>query len=457
MSWVEEKSDREQLKRVSDANLIEEGGHSVLVRRSIIFIVIMLAIFVIWSIFTKVEEVSVSFGEVQPVKDVQVIQHLEGGVVSKVFVKDSQEVKVGETLMLMNPSAVNAELQKAQGRVVSLNLDAERLRAFIHKTPDKKIDWLERIKGSAYSKYSANQAKVAELIKQDMRFLEQQNKDRESQRKILTEQVAQRKSQIAQLKTGKIELGKQLVLYEKEEKMFQTLAPRGYISQRDYLIAQRKTHESRAQIKQTTSKLVEARSSLIEAQSQLEKLDSSLNKEALKELNDIDAQLLEMRHTIQRLQDASKRMTIKSPIVGIVKGLKVLTGSVLAPGEVVMEIVPTEGEMQILCRISTHDVGHVKVGDPAQIKIMAFDYARYGGIDGQVESISASTFMNKEGLPYYKAFVSVERNYVGKDPSRFHLKPGMTAQVDIITGKKSIMAYLMKPITRALDNAFRER
>ena len=207
---------------------------------------------------------------------------------------------------------------------MSLSLDAKRLRAFIQKTPSSQVNWLEKIEDSVYKTHPTNQQKVADLIKEDIQFLQQQNNDRENQRKILTEQIAQRQSQISQLETNKIETEKQLALYVKEEKMFEQLAPQGYISQRDYLIAQRKTEESRGQSKQITSKLVEAKSALQEAKNQLGKLDSTLNKEALKELNGIDEQLLEARHTIQRLQDANARLTLKSPIMGIVKGLKVL-------------------------------------------------------------------------------------------------------------------------------------
>ncbi|OGT26333.1 MAG: hypothetical protein A3I77_08415 [Gammaproteobacteria bacterium RIFCSPLOWO2_02_FULL_42_14] len=458
MSWTEEQTDREQLKHVSDANLIEEGGHSVLVRRSILFICIMLLIFVVWAMITQVDEVAVSFGEIQPVADMQSIQHLEGGIVSKVLIKEGQEVRAGDTLILLSSEAVNAELQKAEARGISLNLDAERLRAFVRQTPDYQVDWLKKVNESEYQKgNTGNQANVAALIKEDVTFLSQQNKDRESQRKILSEQVAQKKSQIGELSTNITELEKQLALYVKEENMFKELAPKGYISQRDYIIAQRKTAESEAQIKQMQSKLVEAESAYKESQDQLTKLDTTLNKEALKELNDINTQLLDVQHTIQRLRDSFKRLTVISPITGVVKGLKATSGSVLTPGEVIMEIVPTEGEMHVDCRISTHDIGYIKVDNPAQVKVMTFDYARYGSIKGKVVDISANTFLNKDNLPYYRAFVSLEKNYVGTHPEKNRLKPGMTVQVDIITGRKSVMDYLLKPITRALDESFRER
>ena len=190
-------------------------------------------------------------------------------------------------------------------------------------------------------------------------------------------------------------------------------------------------------------------------------MDSALNKAALQEVNQINTQLLETQHIIERLTEANSRLTMTAPIAGIVKGLTALPGTVLPPGAGVMEIVPTQGDMQVECRVSPHDVGHVSVGDPADVKIASYEFARYGSVKGKVIEISASTFIAKDkegqGQPFYKAKVSLSQNYVGHNPKLNQLKPGMTVQVDIITGKKSVMSYLLKPITRALDTAFRER
>lgn len=456
MSWTEQ-SNREQLKQVSEAHLIEEGGHSLLVRRSVLFIVSMILLFTVWAIFTQVDEISISYGEIQPVQDAQKIQHLEGGIVSKVYVKDGDEVHANDVLLQLNPDAVNAELEKAQGRSISLNLDAERLRAFANKTPGYKVDWLKAVSNSAYASNPANQERVANLIKEDVNYLNKQNEDREAQRKVLVSQMEQRSAQLKGLETTALQLQKQLDLYLKEEQMLAQLAPQGYISQRDYIQTQRKSEEARTQLKEVQSKITEIQAAYQETKDNFVKLDDALAKEAGRELNALDEQLLETQHTIQRLQDVSRRLTVRAPTTGVVKGLKILPGSVISPGEVVMELIPTEGEMHVTCHISTHDVGHIKIGDPAQVKVVAYDYARYGSIKGKVTGISASTFVTKDNLPYYEGYVSLERNYVGKNANRNLVKPGMTVQVDIITGKKSVMMYLLKPITRALDESLHER
>lgn len=452
----EQLKSTDQLRQVSEASLIEEGGQSRIIKWSILFIAAMLVLFIIWAVLTKVDEVAVSFGDIQPVADIQVVQHLEGGIVSQVLVKNGEEVHKGEILMQFDPNAIKSELQKVQGKFVSLTLDSERLRAFIHQIPADRVDWAKKVIDSPYNTIS-NRAQIADLIRADRALLEQQNKERENQRAILKTKVAQKQAALQQLLGDKEETEKQLALYVKEELMFTNLVTKGYVSERDYIVVKRKANDVRAEVKHLATQIQEADSTLQEARDRLNHVDSTLDEEALKELNQIESQLLETRHNIERLTSVSKRLTLKAPVTGLVKGLKALPGTVVAPGEKLMEIVPTEGAVMVDSKINTRDIGHIRVGDPVEVKVTTFDFARYGGVRGKLEEISASTFTSEQGLPYYRARISLEQNYVGKNPQRNRLKPGMTVQADIVTGKKSIMSYLLKPITRALDTSFRER
>lgn len=445
-----------QLKYLSEVKLIEEGGYSRLVKRSIIFISVMLLCFILWAIFTSVDEVAVTFGDVQPVQDVQVIQHLEGGIISQALVKNGDEVKAGQILMQLDTKAVKSELQKSLGKELSLILDSERLNAFVNRVPAGKVDWYRKITKSSYDT-AENRSQILELVLADIALLNQQSQERENQRILAKEKVEQKESQLTQLEMAKNGSEKQLELYIKEEKMLGSLVDQGHVSQREYIIAQRKVVEARDQVDRLTNQIVEAKSALKEAKDRLNQLDNTLSEAALKELNLIDQQLLETRHNIQRLEDIYKRSTVIAPIMGIVKGLTALPGTVIPAGEKLMEIIPTEGEMLVQTKLNTRDVGYVRVGDPAEVKITAFDFARYGSVKGRVIEISASTFTSKEGLPYYQTKVALEKNYVGNDPKKNLLKPGMTVQADIITNKKSIMSYILKPITRAFDSSFRER
>lgn len=433
-----------------------ENRYARLVRNSIAIIAFTIFLFIIWAMFTMVDEVAVTFGDIQPTADVRVLQHLEGGIVSQVFVKNGDEVRENQVLMQLNPEQVQAELQKEHGRALSLALDAERYNAFIYQTPADKVDWSGVATRSAYN-INPHAKQVLELILGEVTLLKQQNEGRLQQRETLKEKLSQREAQLMQLLTNQNESEKTLSLHKKEEAMLASVVEKGYISKRDYIIVQRNVVESHSQLMQLLSQIVGAKSAIQEAKVQLAQLDSMLNEAALKELNKTNEELILSRHTIQRLQEIHKRLTIKAPIDGIVKGLAALPGTVLAPGEKLMEIIPTGGEMQAQTKLNTRDIGYVKVGDPVEVKVTAYDFARYGSIKGQVIEISASTFTSKEGLPYYQMRIALEKKYIGDDPTKLVLKPGMTVQADVITSKKSIMSYILKPITRALDSSFRER
>jgi len=454
--WDKDKDENLELLNFSEANAIEEKSNSRLVRGSVMFISATIFLFILWAIFTSVDEVAVTFGDIQPVKEVQVIQHLEGGIVTQVFVKNGDEVNENQTLLQLKADQVQAELHKEEGKALALELDAVRYNAFIDHIPDDKVDWSAAVTHSLYNT-PENSKQILELILAEVSLLKQQNEGRKQQEESLKEKVIQKEAQLTQLVSNKTESEQTLALHLKEEAMLGSLVGKGYVSQRDYLAVQRNVVEARSLIMQLISQIDGAKSGLQESKVELAQLNSTLNELALKELNKISEQLLESRHTVERLSDINKRLTIRTPIAGIVKGMSALPGTVLSPGEKLMEIIPTEGEMLAQTKLNTRDVGYIHVGDPVDVKVTAYDFARYGSIKGHVIEISASTFTSKEGLPYYQTRISLEKNYVGGDPKKNILKPGMTVQADIVTNKKSIMAYILKPITRALDSSFRER
>ena len=456
MTIDDKKTDSKQLKQLSVANLLEEGGYPTLLKRTIYFIAAILFALIVWAMLTRLDEVAVSYGEVQPVKEIESIQHLEGGIVSEVYVKNGDEVREGANLIKLDPEQVASELQKLSGREISLKLDILRLNAFIEETPLHKIPWRDAAINSRFNTF-ANHEKIEQLLRESMDLLNKQNQERDNQRAIYLEKIQQKKSQLQQFVDSKSELEKKYKLDKQEEDMYGPLVKEGYVSRKEYLTAQRNSIESGAIIKQTNAKIDEAKSALEESQGELEKLNTSFKKESLKELNQLNGQLLEVHYNIQRLTALSKRLILTATISGIVKGLSLTPGRVISPGDKILDIVPTNGVMQIECKISPHDIGHVRIGDAAKIRVNSYEFTRYGTVKGKVVEISASTFLTKDELPYYKAKVSIEKNYVGDNPNLNQLKPGMTVEVDIITGKKSIMSYLISPITRGLQSSFRER
>jgi len=176
----------------------------------------------------------------------------------------------------------------------------------------------------------------------------------------------------------------------------------------------------------------------------------------MKNLGEVTAQLAEGNKSIEKYQNTATRTLIVSPVRGIVKGLTVHTiGGAVEQGKVLMEIVPVEQELKVEALVAPNDVGHIRAGQAVKVKISAFDYSRYGSVPGHLETISATTFQQQDGHSFYKALITLERPYAGSDPANL-IAPGMTVQADIITGEKSVLQYLLKPIYVAVEGAFHE-
>lgn len=446
----------EQFKHLSNVDYIEQGGYPLVVKKIIHSIVLFIVFFLVWASLTTIHEVAISYGSITPKTDVFAVQHVQGGTIKKILVKNGQEVVEGQSLVMLDPDMARETLEKAQSKELTLMLNAARLEAFIDKKSAQSIDWNAIVKNLAYNT-SDHHALIQKSIKEDVRYLNQQNAERDKQTDIFKEKIIQKKAELKQYHDSQLELAKKLELYEKEQKMYESVVDKGYVSRREYLESQRKTIEARSQLKQVKAKIDASKSAIQEAQQELAKAEAVFNKQALEKLDDIDGELLAVRHTILNDTELKKKLLIKAPIAGIVKGLTLSVGSVVPPAASVMEIVPTHSPMIVECKISTKDIGNVKVGDPAKVRVAAYDYTRYGDVNGRLISISPSTFTTEKGLPYYKGKVTLEKSYVGDNPKANVLVPGMTVEVNIITGKKSIMAYLMKPITRGLNSSFRER
>ncbi|MHA1570374.1 MAG: HlyD family efflux transporter periplasmic adaptor subunit, partial [Alphaproteobacteria bacterium] len=177
----------------------------------------------------------------------------------------------------------------------------------------------------------------------------------------------------------------------------------------------------------------------------------------LEELGTVSAELAQIREAVSRHNDRVSRLDVIAPTAGIIQGIKVNTiGGVIAPGEVLMEILPVENTLVAEVRISPRDIGHVTIGQAATLKITAYDSARFGSISGSISQISPSTLVSNEGQPYYRATIALDSNAVGDDPTN-RILPGMIVSAEISTGSKTILQYLASPVFRALRGSFRER
>lgn len=281
---------------------------------------------------------------------------------------------------------------------------------------------------------------------------------RATQQNVLRDQIAQREKELEGIKGTRAMLEKNVILMKQEYDINRRMTARGSASKIQEMTSERELNALRGQLSETMSQERRAHDGINEARNRLQSLDAGLKEDAMKTLGQVEGELAETTKSIAKLESASARTIISSPVRGLVKGLNVHTiGAVVEPGRIMMEIVPVEKELMVEALISPADVGNLQKGQDVKVKVSAYDFARYGNIPGKIETISASTFQSEDGQSFYKAKVRIERNYVGANSSKNQILPGMTVQADIVTGKKTVLEYLLKPIHQATQNAFQEK
>jgi len=439
---VVKRGDR-QTRFLAQSVILEESGGSGLIRWAILSISLAICAFVAWAAVTNVDEIAVTSGEVVPTGRVQTIQHLEGGIVSEILVEEGMVVDKGQIMVRLGKAVAYAELSQQAARLASLRLQSERLRAIgENREPD----------------FSFLGTENNELLADQFRIFRMSLEASENRRNVVRDQIKQREAEMSVFREQEETLLRNLTFLEEEMVMRESLYKQGLTSRMVYLDVQKEVNDAVGDLAKLTSERKKSTEGLKEVISRLTELESDTREAALAEMGDLAAEIASLNEAIARSKDRVNRLDIKAPVRGIVKGLEANTiGGIVPPGGVLLELVPLGEELVVETRITTRDVGHIKVGHPVSVKISTYDFARYGGIDGILSDISAATFLDENGEPYYKGRVTLAHNYVGGDPEKNLVMPGMTVQADINTGKKTLLEYLLKPIVSSVNESFRER
>jgi membrane fusion protein, adhesin transport system len=435
------RADPARIRYLTLAIHLEEGGAPWLMRAAVWLIAGLVGGAVAWAAYTNVAQIAQGPGEIVPAGSVQIVQHLEGGIVSRILVREGDVVDERQLLVEIDPTAATAERDQLASREASLRLQAERLRAFA----EGRIATLAE---AGESGLSADQAAI----------LRSQERARTSQRVVLERQLGGRRAELEALVGQRRTLERQIEITGEALGMRQRLTDQGLNSRITLLDVQREMNRVQGDLATTTVNIARARESIAEAEQRLVELDSRLSAEALREVGSVTAELRQVEEARVRLDDRVARTQILSPVRGVVKEMRVRSErGVLAPGGTLMEIVPIGRELIVEARLPPNDIGQVRVGQPVAVKISTYDFARFGSVPGTLRSLSASTLTDAQGRTYYKAIVHLEKTYAGDDPARNPLLPGMTVLADIKTDERSVLRYMLNPVYRALDQAFSEK
>ncbi|MCB1790959.1 MAG: HlyD family type I secretion periplasmic adaptor subunit [Gammaproteobacteria bacterium] len=401
--------------------------------------------FIVWAYFAVLDEVIKGDGKVIPSSQVQVVQNLEGGIVKQINVAEGDVVAEGQLLLTIDDTRFDSSLQESRIRELSLRGKAIRLRAEA-EGGDALPEFPDEIK-----------AVLPDLHAQEQKLFDERQRELVANRQILGEQLAQKKQAIVELKVRSERLQRSLGLSQRELNVTRPLQSQGAVSAVEVLRLERQVNDLNGELEEARLSIPRAEAELAEVEQRRVELDAGFRKDARAELSEVNAELSSLAAGNVALADRVRRTQVRSPIRGVIKSLQVRTvGGVVQPGMDLIEIVPVGESLLVEARVKPRDIAFLSPGLSAKVKLTAYDFAIYGGLDAQVEHISADTFVDEKGEAYYLVRVRTQAPELQSEGKAYSIIPGMTAEVDILVGEKSVLSYILKPVLRARANALRE-
>lgn len=436
------KDDLEFVSETSSAVLIEtpKGGRLLLWS-----VAIFLIAAVAWANWAELDEVTRGTGKVIPSTQIQVVQNLEGGILSDLFIHEGQIVEKNQILLQIDDTRFSSSLRESKLQLGTLKARAARLQAEVDGVefvPEKK---LKNARSAA--------------VKDELQLYYSRQKELNTTKGILEDERLQIRQELAELRAKKEKLGRSYLLVSKELKLSRPLIKAGAISEVEVLRLERQVNELQGELEAAKLAIPRARSKLSAATKKILEASLRFANEARAELNPISAELLQIQESSVTLQDRVTRTAVRSPVNGTVKQLMVNTiGGVIKPGDELVEIVPADDTLLIEAEVKPKDIAFLHPGLKTIVKISAYDYAIFGGLKGKVEHISADTITSeRDDESYYLVRVRTHKTSLGTEEKPLPIIPGMLAEIDILTGKKTVLDYILKPILRAKGRAMRER
>ena len=419
---------------------------------------------ILWASLAKLDKVTSGGGKIIPSSQLQVVQNLEGGIVKKVLVREGQHVEKGQQILLIDDTLFQSNYREKAQDVASLKADSIRLNKLIQSVVINKIeatkDWQKTV---AISQEPLNYD--AKFTQSHPRLVQQQKNEYHdvfanlsNQLDVAAEQIKQKKRELKETQSRIYSLASSYKIAKKEYNITKPLAEEGVVPQIELLKLQRSLNDTNRDLTSAQMQVPVLNAGVQEVTYKYLNIALDFRAKMQQELSDVSAKLASMTETQIGLEDRVARTVVTSPVKGTIQKIHVNTvGGVIQPGMDLVEIVPTEDNLLIEIKIAPQDIGFLHPGLNAIIKFTAYDFTNYGGLKWTLETISADTIQDEEGNSYYLVRIRTEENnLVGPTGESLPIIPGMTTSADIITGKRSVLDYLLKPILKARQTALRE-
>ena len=442
---AEFKIEEDDLPYITDIKSVNQSGvplySHILLWVTLCFVVIA----IIWANFAMLDEVTRGSGKTIPSSYIQVVQNLEGGILADILVKEGELVEKGQALLKLKEVRFSSSFNETKLKYYELLSKVARLTAEINKTelivPEEVME------------------KTPNIANNSKQLLESRQHELNVNKRILEEQIRQKKQDLIEIKSRSNQLTRSYKLLKEELDISKPLVAEGAMSKVEILRLQRSVNDLKGELTSARLSMPRLESFIDEAKGKLAELEIRFRTKAIEELNQAKAELGRTTESVMALEDRVTRTRVLSPVKGTIKRLKVTTiGGVVQPGMDLVEIVPFEDQLLIEAEVRPADIAFLHPGLKAMVKLTAYDYSIYGGLEAELEHISADTITNKEDdKSYYLIRLRTNKNYLEKKGERLNIIAGMTADIDILTGKKSVLDYLLKPILKAKQRALKER
>lgn len=410
----------------------------------LIAIAALVVAFLIWSNQAEIEEITHGSGQVVPTQEIQIVQSLEGGIIEDILVREGQTVEKDQILLKVSDVAFASEGRGAEAKILSLKAKKARLEA---EANDKDFEVPAEIK-----------QKFPDIARNELELYQSRQAELENAKSILDNKISSAASQISEVRAKINRLSESRRLLNQELKITKEMVAKKAVPKLEEIRLNRELSNLSGQISEAVEERGGLEAELSLAKREREDREDQFKSQVLGELNDIETQISQIGENITAIEDRVARTEVRSPVDGVVNNVALTTiGGVIEPAMQLFEIVPLDDDLKIVARVTPQEIAFLRPGQPANIKISAYDSQRYGSLEGELVRLGANSVTDREGNIFFEIELVAQKNYLGSEEAPLPITPGMVAEVEIITGKRTIFSYLVKPVLRAKDKALTER
>ena len=416
-----------------------EGSRILLM--TIFFLILFLGI---WSYVSEIEELARGEGQVVPSAEIQVVQSLEGGIVQEILVSEGDRVEKDQVLVRLSDVFFASEERGTEARLLGLQAKKARLAAEAEGADFKVSDEILE--------------EAPEIAKNEMALHASRKAEFENQKSIFEDKVEAIKSRISEAQSEAARYESSRSSLQKELNITTKMVQQRAVPEMEKLRLEREVNDASGRAREARQRAAALKSELNGAESELKDLADKFRTEALGDLNEVETQLSSLQESLTSIGDRVYRTEVRAPVAGTVDKISIKTiGGILEPAQPIVEIVPLGDDLKIIAKVSPNDIAFLKPGQNVNVKITAYDPQKFGSLKGTLKRVSANSVQGEEGNIFFEVEVRTDKNYLGTAQNPLPISTGMIANIEIITGKRTIMEYMLKPILRARAVALTER